>query len=46
MRTRARKQFQWAPMLLSLILCMIDAPPKVFSTVIQKDGTFQAVDRL
>ncbi|MBW5437825.1 ABC transporter substrate-binding protein [Bradyrhizobium canariense] len=25
---------------------MIDAPPKVFLTVIQKDGTFKAVDRL
>ena len=25
---------------------MIDAPPKVFLTVIQKDGTFRAVDRL
>ncbi|GAA0005769.1 hypothetical protein BRDID11002_57720 [Bradyrhizobium diazoefficiens] len=24
---------------------MIDAPPKVFLTVIQKDGTFRAVDR-
>ncbi|MBR0825827.1 ABC transporter substrate-binding protein [Bradyrhizobium manausense] len=25
---------------------MIDTPPKVFMTVIQKDGTFRAVDRL
>lgn len=25
---------------------MLDAPPKVFLTVIQKDGTFKAVDRL
>src|SRR3954447_2463067 len=25
---------------------MIDAPPKVFLTVMQKDGTFKAVDRL
>jgi hypothetical protein len=25
---------------------MIDDPPKVFLTVIQKDGTFKAVDRL
>ena len=25
---------------------MTDAPPKVFLTVIQKDGTFRAVDRL
>ena len=24
----------------------IDTPPKVFLTVIQKDGTFRAVDRL
>jgi branched-chain amino acid transport system substrate-binding protein len=25
---------------------MRDAPPKVFLTVIQKDGSFKAVDRL
>jgi len=25
---------------------MQDAPPKVFLTVIQKDGSFKAVDRL
>ena len=25
---------------------MIDAPPKVFLTVIQKDGTFRPLDRL
>jgi len=25
---------------------MLDAPPKVFLTVIQKDGSFRAVDRL
>lgn len=27
-------------------LRMLDAPPKEFLTVIQKDGTFKAVDRL
>jgi len=25
---------------------MRDAPPKVFLTVIQKDGSFKAIDRL
>ncbi|MGY8632246.1 ABC transporter substrate-binding protein [Bradyrhizobium sp. 14AA] len=39
-------QFDVSGSIVTVGLRMIDAPPKVFLTVIQKDGTFRAVDRL
>jgi branched-chain amino acid transport system substrate-binding protein len=39
-------RFEISGSIVNVGLRMIDAPPKVFLTVIQKDGTFKAVDRL
>lgn len=39
-------RFEMSGSLITVGARAIDAPPKVFLTVIQKDGTFRAVDRL
>jgi len=39
-------RFDISGSIVSVGMRMLDTPPKVFLTVIQKDGTFRAVDRL
>ncbi|MDD1530766.1 ABC transporter substrate-binding protein [Bradyrhizobium sp. WBOS7] len=39
-------RFEISGSIVNVGVRMIDAPPKVFLTVIQKDGSFKAVDRL